>query len=67
MLGVMLSFLIFSMYLGDAAGQIYALYILVLVAAESCFGLAIVTVAVRSKTSVDFNARHGNLNTNLIL
>lgn len=52
LLGLNLNFIFFSVYLDDILGQIFALYILTVAAAESAIGLAIFTVYYRDKQTV---------------
>lgn len=47
LLAVNLNFIFFSIYLDDLIGQIFALYILTVAAAESAIGLAILVVYYR--------------------
>ena len=56
LLAVNLNFLVFSVYLDDLIGQIFALLILTVAAAESAIGLALLVVyyRVRGSISVEF-------------
>jgi NADH:ubiquinone oxidoreductase subunit K len=56
LLAVNLNFLVFSVYLDDLIGQIFALLILTVAAAESAIGLALLVVyyRVRGTISVEF-------------
>lgn len=56
LLAVNLNFLLFSVYLDDLMGQIFALLILTVAAAESAIGLALLVVyyRVRGTISVEF-------------
>ena len=56
LLAVNLNLLIFSVYLDDLAGQIFALLVLTVAAAESAIGLALLVVyyRVRGTISVEF-------------
>ena len=47
LLAVNLNFIFFSIYLDDMLGQIFALYVLTVAAAESAIGLAILVVFYR--------------------
>jgi len=47
LLAVNLNFIFFSVYLDDLIGQMFALYILTVAAAESAIGLAILVVYYR--------------------
>jgi len=44
LLGVNLNFLIFSVYLDDMTGQLFALFVLTVAAAESTIGLALLVI-----------------------
>nr|YP_009310482.1 NADH dehydrogenase subunit 4L [Pyramimonas parkeae]ANA57050.1 NADH dehydrogenase subunit 4L [Pyramimonas parkeae]AOT98961.1 NADH dehydrogenase subunit 4L [Pyramimonas parkeae] len=52
LLAVNLNFLIFSVFLDDMMGQLFALFILTVAAAESAIGLAILVVYYRIRGSV---------------
>jgi|TARA_B110000261_G_scaffold164104_1_gene212253 NADH-quinone oxidoreductase subunit K len=52
LLGLNLNFIFFSVYLDDIFGQIFALYVLTVAAAESAIGLAIFTVYFRDKQTL---------------
>ena len=52
LLGLNLNFIFFSAYLDDVFGQIFALYVLTVAAAESAIGLAIFTVYFRDKQTL---------------
>ena len=56
LLSVNLNFIIFSIYIDDAIGQLFALFILTVAAAESAIGLAILVVLyhVRGTIAVQF-------------
>jgi NADH-quinone oxidoreductase subunit K len=56
LLAVNLNFVLFSVYLDDLVGQIFALFILTVAAAESAIGLAILVVyyRVRGTIAVEF-------------
>ena len=56
LLAANLNFIIFSVYLGDLTGQVVALFILTVAAAESAIGLAILVVYYRLKGTVDLNS-----------
>ena len=49
LLAININFVIFSIYLDDIVGQIFALFILTVAAAESAIGLAILVVYYRIK------------------
>jgi NADH-quinone oxidoreductase subunit K len=52
LLGLNLNFIFFSIYLDDILGQIFALYVLTVAAAESAIGLAILTLYYRDKQTI---------------
>lgn len=52
LLAINLNFIVFSIYLDDMFGQIFALYILTIAAAESAIGLAIFSVYFKDKQSI---------------
>ena len=52
LLAVNLNFIIFSVYLDDVMGQLFAILILTVAAAESAIGLAILVVYYRVRGSV---------------
>ena len=56
LLAVNLNFVLFSVYLDDLMGQLFALYILTVAAAESAIGLALLVVyyRVRGTVAVEF-------------
>ncbi|MDB5152980.1 MAG: NADH-quinone oxidoreductase subunit [Mucilaginibacter sp.] len=45
----------FSVYRGDAAGQVFVFFIIALAAAEVAVGLAIIVMVYRNTNSVDIN------------
>lgn len=53
LLAVNINFVAFSVFLGDLAGQIFAMFILTVAAAEAAIGLAIVVVFFRNRGSID--------------
>jgi NADH-quinone oxidoreductase subunit K len=57
LLAVNLNFMVFSVYLDDMMGQLFALLILTVAAAESAIGLAIlvITFRIRGTITVDLN------------
>ncbi len=62
LLAVNINFVAFSSYLGDLAGQIFALIILTVAAAEAAIGLAILVVFYRNRGSIaveDINMMKG--------
>ena len=62
LLAVNINFVAFSVSLGDLTGQIFAMFILTVAAAESAIGLAIVVVYFRNRGSIavdDINLMRG--------
>ena len=62
LLAVNINFVAFSVYLGDLAGQIFAMFILTVAAAEAAIGLAILVVYFRNRGSIaveDINLMRG--------
>ena len=55
LLSINMNFIIFSIYLDDMVGQIFALFVLTVAAAESAIGLAILVVYYRIKGLVSIN------------
>ena len=55
LLSININFIIFSVYLDDITGQIFALFILIVAAAESAIGLAILVVYYRIKGIISIN------------
>nr|BDN85836.1 NADH dehydrogenase subunit 4L [Microheliella maris] len=56
LLAVNLNFIVFSVYLDDLMGQLFALFVLTVAAAESAIGLAILVVyyRVRGTIAIEF-------------
>src|SRR3977135_3130383 len=52
LLAVNITFVAFSAFLGDLVGQIYALFVLTVAAAEAAIGLAILVVYFRNRGSI---------------
>ncbi|MDD2991608.1 MAG: NADH-quinone oxidoreductase subunit NuoK [Zoogloea sp.] len=52
LLAVNLNFIAFSHYLGDAAGQIFVFFVLVVAAAEAAIGLAILVALFRNLRTI---------------
>lgn len=52
LLSININFVAFSHYLGDLGGQVFVLFILTVVAAESAIGLAIFLVYFRNRNSL---------------
>jgi len=62
LLAVNLNFVAFSSFLGDLVGQVFALLVLTVAAAESAIGLAILVVYFRNRGSIaveDINMMKG--------
>lgn len=55
LLAININFVIFSVYLDDTVGQIFALFVLTVAAAESAIGLAILVVYYRIKGIISIN------------
>lgn len=55
LLSVNINFIIFSVYLDDILGQVFALLILTVAAAESAIGLALLVVYYRVKGNIDID------------
>jgi NADH-quinone oxidoreductase subunit K len=53
LLAVNVNFVAFSVYLGDLAGQVFAMFILTVAAAEAAIGLAIGVVYFRNRGSIE--------------
>nr|YP_010455083.1 NADH dehydrogenase subunit 4L [Vischeria punctata]AML60709.1 NADH dehydrogenase subunit 4L [Vischeria sp. CAUP Q 202]UUA03919.1 NADH dehydrogenase subunit 4L [Vischeria punctata] len=58
LLGLNLNFVIFSIILDDMIGQIFALMVLCVAAAESAIGLAILVIYYRSKGNILIEQSH---------
>ena len=52
LLAVNINFVAFSTYLGDLVGQVFALFVLTVAAAEAAIGLAILVVYFRNRGSI---------------
>lgn len=52
LLGINLHFIIYSVYLDDLLGQVFALFVLTVAAAESAIGLAILVVYYRLRGTI---------------
>jgi len=52
LLAVNINFIAFSAFLGDLSGQVFAMFILTVAAAESAIGLAILVVFFRNKGTI---------------
>lgn len=55
LLGVSLNFIIYSVYLDDVAGQVVALFILVVAASESAIGLSMIVVYYRLRGVINIS------------
>ena len=53
LLAVNINLVAFSTFLGDLVGQVFALLVLTVAAAESAIGLAILVVLFRERSSID--------------
>ena len=53
-----INFIIFSIFLDDLIGQIFALHVLTIAAAESAVGLAIVVVYYKIRNSISIDSIH---------
>ena len=62
LLAVNINFIAFSAHLGDLVGQIFAMFVLTVAAAEAAIGLAILVVYFRNRGSIaveDINMMKG--------
>ena len=62
LLSVNINFVAFSSYLGDVSGQVFALFVLTVAAAEAAIGLAILVVYFRNRGNIaveNINAMKG--------
>jgi NADH-quinone oxidoreductase subunit K len=53
LLAINLNFVAFSAYLGDLAGQVFAMFVLTVAAADAAIGLAILVVYFRNRGSIE--------------
>ncbi len=53
LLAVNINFVAFSTYLGNLAGQVFAMFVLTVAAGEAAIGLAIVVVYFRNRGSIE--------------
>jgi NADH-quinone oxidoreductase subunit K len=53
LLSININFVAFSAYMGDLAGQIFAMFVLTVAAGEAAIGLAIVVVYFRNRGSIE--------------
>lgn len=58
LLAVNVNMVAFSAFLGDLAGQVFALLILTVAAAEAAIGLAILVVYFRNRNTIDVDDIH---------
>lgn len=58
LLAVNLNFIVYSGYLDDIVGQVFALFILTVAAAESAIGLAILVVYYRVRGTIAMETAH---------
>jgi NADH-quinone oxidoreductase subunit K len=65
LLAVNLNFATFSTYLDDAFGSIFVIFVLVIAAAESAVGLAIITILYRLKGSIQIDPIKKKFNNKL--
>jgi NADH-quinone oxidoreductase subunit K len=56
LLSINMNFIVFSSYLGDRLGNLFALFILTVAAAESAIGLAILVVFYRVRGTISVNS-----------
>ena len=56
LLGVSINLVAFSAYLGDLSGQVMAMFVLTVAAAEAAIGLAILVIFFRRKGSIAVDA-----------
>ena len=55
LLSININFIIFSVYTNDILGQVFALFVLTVAAAESAIGLAIIVIYYRNKGLISIN------------
>ena len=53
LLSVNINFVAFSVHLGDLVGQVFALFVLTVAAAEAAIGLAILVIYFRNRGTID--------------
>jgi NADH-quinone oxidoreductase subunit K len=53
LLAININLVAFSVYLGDLAGQVFAMFVLTVAAAETAIGLAILVVYFRNRGSIE--------------
>lgn len=59
LLGANLNFIIFSVFLDELKGQVFALLILTVAASESAIGLAILVIFYKKHQTIDFDFIYG--------
>ena len=62
LLAVNINLVAFSVFLGDMVGQVFAMFVLTVAAAEAAIGLAILVIFMRRRGSIavdDVNRMHG--------
>jgi NADH:ubiquinone oxidoreductase subunit K len=59
LLGANFNFIIFSIFLDDLKGQLFALLILTVAASESAIGLAILVIFYKKHQTIDFDFIYG--------
>jgi NADH-quinone oxidoreductase subunit K len=59
LLGANLNFIVFSVFIDDLKGQVFALLILTVAAAESAIGLAILVIFYKKHQTIDFDFIYG--------
>lgn len=58
LLAVNINFVAFSVHLGDLTGQVFAMFVLTVAAAEAAIGLAILVIYFRKRGSIDVEDIH---------
>nr|BBF98331.1 NADH dehydrogenase subunit 4L [Goniomonas avonlea] len=58
LLGINLNFVVFSIFLDDLMGQVFALFVFTVAAAESSIGLAILVIYYRVRGTISVNFIH---------
>ena len=59
LLAVNINLVAFSAFLGDLTGQVFAMFVLTVAAAEAAIGLAILVIYFRSRGTIAVDAAHG--------
>ena len=65
LLAINLNFAAFSIYLDNIIGQIFVIFVLVIAAAESAIGLALITILYRLKNSIQLKPIKKKFNNKL--